>query len=152
MVLRRCRGLLRSDSQAEDAMQDVFVAALRSGERLRDEAPAGLLLRMATNVCLNRLRAGRRRREDGGADDLVLQIAAVAEDGEARGVARNLLGKLFGAEDPLGASTATLAVMHLVDGLTLEETAREAGLSVSGVRKRLQRLRERLARLEGVAQ
>ena len=38
--------------------------------------------------------------------------------------------------------------MHLCDGLTLEETAREAGLSVSGVRKRLQRLRERLAVLE----
>ncbi|HSY39730.1 MAG TPA: hypothetical protein VLA79_09385, partial [Polyangia bacterium] len=58
--------------------------------------------------------------------------------------------KLFGADDPLAASTATLAVMHLCDGLTLEETAREARLSVSGVRKRLHRLRERLAALEGV--
>ena len=149
MVLRRCRTLLRNDAQAEDAMHDVFVAVLRAEDRLRDEAPAGLLLRVATNVCLNRLRAIRRRPEDGD-DDLLSRIAATADDGEARASARNLLGRLFGADDPLAASTATLAVMHLCDGLTLEETAREAGLSVSGVRKRLQRLRERLAALEGV--
>ena len=150
MVLRRCRALLRSDTQAEDAMHDVFVAVLRAEDRLRDEAPAGLLLRVATNVCLNRLRAERRRPEDGD-DRLVCAIATTADDGEARAAARSLLGKLFAADDPLAASTATLAVMHLCDGLTLDETAREAGLSVSGVRKRLRRLRARLADLEGVA-
>jgi RNA polymerase sigma-70 factor (ECF subfamily) len=117
MVLRRCQALLRNDGQAEDAMHDVFVAVLRSGDRLRDDAPAGLLLR----------------------------------DGEARAAARHLLGRLFGAADPLATSTATLAIMHLCDGLTLEETARESGLSVSGVRKRLARLRGRLAVLEGTA-
>lgn len=148
MVLRRCRTLLRSEAQAEDAMHDVFVAVLRAEDRLRDEAPAGLLLRVATNVCLNRLRTGRRRPEDAD-DGLVYRIATTAEDGEARAVARGLLGKLFAADDPLAASTATLAVMHLHDGLTLDETAREAGLSVSGVRKRLRRLRARLADLEG---
>jgi DNA-directed RNA polymerase specialized sigma24 family protein len=40
--------------------------------------------------------------------------------------------------------------MHLVDGMTLEEVAREARLSVSGVRKRLRALKGRLAELEGV--
>jgi RNA polymerase sigma-70 factor, ECF subfamily len=137
MVLRRCRALLRSDAQAEDAMHDVFVAVLRAGGRLR----------VATNVCLNRLRTRRRRPEEAN-DELLLQIAAATDDGEARATARNLLAKLFGADDPLATSTATLAVMHLCDGMTLEETAREAGLSVSGVRKRLERLRGRLAALE----
>jgi RNA polymerase sigma-70 factor, ECF subfamily len=147
MVLRRCRTLLRNDAQAEDAMHDVFVALLRAEDRLRDEAPAGLLLRVATNVCLNRLRGLRRRPEDAD-DDLLSRIAATADAVEARASARNLLARLFGADDPLAASTATLAVMHLCDGLTLEETARESKLSVSGVRKRLQRMRERLAALE----
>ena len=149
MVLRRCRTLLRNDAQAEDAMHDVFVAVLRAEDRLRDQAPAGLLLRVATNVCLNRLRARRRHPEEAN-DELLSRIATTAETGETRASARHLLGRLFGADDPLAASTATLAVMHLCDGLTLEETAREARLSVSGVRKRLQRLRERLAALEGV--
>jgi RNA polymerase sigma factor (sigma-70 family) len=148
MVLRRCRALLRNDAQAEDVMHDVFVALLRFDEQLRDEAPAALLLRVATNLCLNRLRGARRRPEDAD-DDLVLRIAAEEAGGEKRAVARDLLSKLFGADDPLAASTGTIAVMHLLDGLTLEEVAREARMSVSGVRKRLRTLRGRLAELEG---
>ena len=149
MVLRRCRALLRNDAHAEDALHDVFVAVLRAEADLRDDAPAALLLRVATNVCLNRLRGARRRPEDLD-DELVLRIAASAGDAEAQAAARSFLGKIFAADDPLAASTATIAVMHLRDGLTLEETAREAGMSVSGVRKRLRRLRGRLAELEGV--
>ena len=53
-------------------------------------------------------------------------------------------------DDPLAASTRSLAFMHLVDGMTLEEVARESRLSVSGVRKRLRGLKGRLAELEGV--
>jgi AcrR family transcriptional regulator len=42
-------------------------------------------------------------------------------------------------------STRTMAVLHHVDGMTLEQVARECGMSVSGVRKRL---RDRLRALE----
>ena len=99
-------------------------------------------------------RQAQRQREDRD-EELLLRIAAAdTDDGssEARTVAQNLLAKLFRADDPLAASTRTIAVMHLVDGLTLEEVAREAGLSVSGVRKRLRTLRGRLQELEGVTQ
>jgi len=154
MVLRRCRTLLRDPAKAEDAMQDVFVSLIRHEERLRDEAPGALLLRIATNVCLNRMRGERRRPEDAhDDDDLALRIAQADEpggDAESQALARNLLGKLFGAKDPLAASTRSLAFMHLVDGMTLDEVAREARLSVSGVRKRLRGLKGRLAELEGV--
>jgi RNA polymerase sigma-70 factor (ECF subfamily) len=154
MVLRRCRTLLRDPAKAEDAMQDVFVSLIRSEERLRDEAPGALLLRVATNVCLNRLRGERRRPEDAhDGDDLALRIAQADDgggDAESRTLARSVLGKLFGSDDPLAASTRSLAFMHLVDGMTLEEVARETRLSVSGVRKRLRGLKGRLAELEGV--
>ncbi|HET9451391.1 MAG TPA: sigma factor-like helix-turn-helix DNA-binding protein, partial [Aggregicoccus sp.] len=56
-----------------------------------------------------------------------------------------LLSRLFGAEQ---VSTRTIAVLHLLDGMTLEETAKEVGLSVSGVRKRLRTLRSHLHTLE----
>jgi RNA polymerase sigma-70 factor (ECF subfamily) len=154
MVLRRCRTLLRDSAKAEDAMQDVFVSLLRNEERLRDEAPGALVLRVATNICLNRMRGERRRPEDAqDGNDLALRIAQAEEpggDAESRVLARSVLGKLFGAGDPLAASTRSLAFMHLVDGMTLEEVAREARLSVSGVRKRLRGLKGRLAELEGV--
>jgi RNA polymerase sigma-70 factor (ECF subfamily) len=147
MVLRRCHKLLRSEAQAQDAMQDVFVSVLNHEERLDETAPAGLLLRIATNVCLNRLRTTRRRPEDAG-DQLLLQIAAAGHDSEGQTVARAMLARLFGGEGALAASSQTIAVMHLVDGMTLEEVAEEAGMSVSGVRKRLRTLRSRLVALE----
>jgi RNA polymerase sigma factor (sigma-70 family) len=156
MVFRRCRRLLRHDARAEDAMQDVFVSLLRHEDRLDETALAGLVLRVATNVCLNKLRTDRRHPEDRD-DELLLRIAATdgagadgAGSDESRTIARQLLARLFRADDPLAASSRTIAVMHLVDGLTLEEVAREAGLSVSGVRKRLRTLRGRLHELEGV--
>ena len=83
MVLRRCRKLLREDSRAEDAMQEVFVSLLRHEERLDDSALAGLLLRVATNVCLNKLRTERRHPEE--RDELLERIAAASdEDGAHR--------------------------------------------------------------------
>ena len=153
LVLRRCRKLLRHDAKAQDAMQDVFVSLLRHEARLDDAALSALLLRMATNVCLNKLRTARRHPED--RDDELLQRIAAADDADAgtaesRTVAASVLGRLFRADDPLAASTRTIATMHLVDGMTLEEVAREAGLSVSGVRKRLRTLRGRVQELEGV--
>ncbi|MFL5305952.1 MAG: RNA polymerase sigma factor [Polyangia bacterium] len=149
-VLRRCRSILRDPGAAEDVAQEVFVSALRFEARLRDEAPGALLLRIATNLSLNRLRGERRRPEDAD-PDVALRIARAGDDGasaESRAVARNLLARLFRPDDPLAASTQTLAFMHLVDGMTLDEVAREARLSVSGVRKRLRTLRGRLAELQ----
>lgn len=140
MVLRRCRRLVRDEGKAVDAMHDVFVNLLRSQERLAGEAPASLLMRMATNVCLNQLRGERRRPED--ADDAALLAIAAAEEPGARSIARLALRTLLGREPE---STRVMAVLHHVDGLTLDEVGREVGLSAVGVRKRLRGLRTRIA-------
>jgi RNA polymerase sigma factor (sigma-70 family) len=142
-VLRRCRFLLRDEERAVDAMHDVFVQLLRHQERLKHTAPSSLLHQIATRECLNRLRGTRRRPED-REDALMLRIAS-AEDTEARTVARGLLDRLFGQ---VPTSSRDIAVLHLVDGMTLEETAREVGMSVSGVRKRLRALSSVLQELE----
>lgn len=146
LVLRRCRRLLRDEQKALDATQDVFVELLRREGRLQESAPAALLQRIATNVCLNRLRGERRRPEDRD-DELLLRIASAGEGADRRVETRSALARIFGREQE---STAAIAVMHLVDGLTLEEVAAEVALSVSGVRKRLRTLRARVNELEGV--
>lgn len=151
MVLRRCRRLVRDEGKALDAMHDVFVNLLRAKERLEGSAPASLLMRMATNVCLNQLRSERRRPED--PDDAALLAIAAAEEPGARSVARLALGKLLGREQE---STRVMAVLHLVDGLTLDEVGREVGLSAAAVRKRLAGFKARVAigadqDLEGVS-
>jgi RNA polymerase sigma-70 factor (ECF subfamily) len=104
---------------------------------LRDEPQA---------VDANKLRARRRRPED-PRSELLWQIAA-ADDAESRGAARNLLDRLF-ANSP--ASSGTIAVLHLVDGMTLQEVADAVGMSMSGVRKRLRALRAEVTALAEVA-
>ena len=145
MVLRRCRQLLGNEDKALDAMQDTFVQLLRHAERLTADAPSSLLYRIATNTCLNILR-GEKRRPVSGKEELLMEIASFDEH-EERSVTRAFLDELFSREKE---STRTIAVLHYVDRLTLEETAVEVGLSVSGVRKRLRALRKRGLALEGV--
>lgn len=145
MVLRRCRQLLKDEEQAMDALQDTFVLVLRHEEKLEASAASSLLYRMATNVCLNKLRGKKRRPEDAD-EELLLKIANSDESGSGS-MARLFLDRVFRNELD---STRTIAVLHLLDGMTLEEVAAEVGLSVSGVRKRLRGLKARVAELEGV--
>ena len=140
MVHRRCKALLRDDEEAAEAMQDVFVEVLRRGDDLSVEASSSFLYRAATNVCLNRMRTKRRKPADAD-QDLITRIA----EAEERSLAAALLDRIFAREQP---STRLMAVLHLVDGWTLEEVAEEMDLSVSGVRKRLRLLKAHVAELE----
>ena len=147
MVLRRCRRLLRDEARAVDAMHDTFVRLLRHREQLEDKGLSSLLFRIATNVCLNHLRTSRRRPET--PDEELLYAIAATDDVEHRTLVQRFLERVF---DQVQPSTRTIAVLHLVDGMTLEEVASEVQLSVSGVRKRLKRLKlvaERTIALEG---
>jgi len=143
MVLRRCRTLLVDEELAMDAAQETFVKLLRFQERLTDKAPSSMLYTIATNVCLNMMRTARRRPQSAG--EAPLERIASADDVESRALDRHVLDRIFGKER---ASTRTMAVMHYVDGMTLEEVAGHVGLSVSGVRKRLRQLKERTRALE----
>jgi len=145
MVLRRCRALLRDEQLAMDAMQDTFVKLLNFKQKLVSRSISSFLYTIATNTCLNQIRSVNRRSKYTAEYDLITSIAMTGSD-ESRYFAQNLLSKLFSEQK---ASTQTIAVMHLVDGLTLVEVAEQVGLSVSGVRKRLSRLRGRLKELEG---
>ena len=149
MVLRRCRRLLRDEAKAVDAMHDVFVEILRRKDALDASSPAGLLLTTATHVCLNRLRSERRKPEDRD-DEMLFHIAALDSEGtsETRTLASRILDRLFAGQPE---STRLIAVLHYVDRLTLEEVASEVGMSVSGVRKRLRTLKERLPLVKGEA-
>lgn len=143
MVLRRCRQLLGDDQTARDAMHDVFVRILTRTDELDDRAPSSLLFRVATNVCLNRIRTRRRHPEDAD-PELLMEIAQACDPAE-RSAARAVLDALFRHEPD---DTAVIAVLHLHDRMTLEEVAAEVGLSVSGVRKRLAKLRTKLHAME----
>lgn len=135
MVHRRCKELLGDKEEALDAMHEVFVDVIEKGD-VTVHSPSSFLYVIATRRSLNRLRARDRRRES---SDSELVYAIADNSGQsARTAARSVLDWLFG-EQP--ESSGVIAVLHYVDGLTLQETAEEVGMSVSGVRKRLRRMR-----------
>jgi RNA polymerase sigma-70 factor (ECF subfamily) len=145
MVLRRCRRLLGDEELALDAMQDTFVNLLNKQAQLKHQAPSSLLFRIATNVCLNRIRTIKRHPED-PRSSLLSRIASIDEP-ESSSAARFILSKLLGGEPE---SIRIIAVLHLLDGFSHEQVAREVGLSPSGVRRRLKKLQAKLVALEGV--
>jgi RNA polymerase sigma factor (sigma-70 family) len=143
MVLRRCRRLLGDEDEALDACQDVFVRVVEHRNRLDGAYPSSLLYRIATNVCLNRIR-DRARRPATPDEELLASIAAAEAPGGGS-EARLLLDWLFRRHPE---SSRTIAVLHYVDGLTHEEVAKQTQLSVSGVRKRLRKLRQTLTEID----
>lgn len=139
MVFRRCMKLLRDEEMAMDAMQEVFVKVLKKREQLTVEYPSSLLYRIATNTCLNVIRDDKNRKISGD-DEVLVNIACYDEESESL-FARNLIERIFKDERP---STRVMAVLHYVDGMTLQEVADEVQLSVSGVRKRLREFKSRV--------
>ncbi len=138
MVYRRCKTMLKNDDAATDAMQDVFVQVLKKQDGLTMDAPSSLLYTIATNICLNIIRKSKKTPEC--ESDEILSIIASHDDPEKMVLTNHFLNRLFSDEKK---STKIIAVLHYVDGYTLEETASQVGLSVSGVRKRLRKLREK---------
>ena len=138
MVLRRCKGMLRDEDLAADAMQETFVQVLRNKSTLNGRYPSSLLYRIATNTCLNTLRS-RRRKYTVSAEPFLESLSG-RDSTEDRVLDSWELEQVF-----LDAreSTRNAAMIHYLEEKTLAETAEEVGLSISGVRKRLATLRRR---------
>jgi RNA polymerase sigma-70 factor (ECF subfamily) len=139
MVLRRCRHLLKDEDKALDAMQDVFVRMIERRDRMSGVC-SSLFYTVATTVCLNKIRSDHVRYAP-QIDDMLGDMADVRTSRhEELTDTAILLDDIFaGAKE----NTRYMAVLHYVDGMTLEETADELHLSVSGVRKRLSTLRKK---------
>ena len=138
MVLRRCRAILKDEEKALDAMQDVFLRILDSKCKIK-EVCSSLFYVTATRVCLNKIRSDKLR---SGLDfDVISETVAdsFSESERDKIEAGIILEKIFSGRDKKDALIATL---HFVDGLTLEETAGQVGMSVSGVRKRISELKK----------
>lgn len=133
VVLRRARALLRSESEARDAVQDIFLSLLQRPEQLAGvERVTAWLYRITTHHCLNALRNQRGRGRLLGA--LHASSGAVASRFEHFAQVRLLLARL---PDPLGE----VAVYSHVDGMTYDEIAAMLGCSRRQVGYLLERIR-----------
>ena len=145
MVFRRCKSLLKNDDAAADAMQDVFLQVIKKRSSLNLERPSSLLYTIATNICLNIIRKNSKTKEFSSND--ILDIIAGEDNHEKIIMAKSLIDNIFENEKH---NTKTIAVLHYIDGFTLEETAKEVGMSISGIRKRLRKIRKKSLELEEI--
>lgn len=161
-LYRLARATLRNDADAEDALQEAYLAAYRNMAAFRGESTLFTwLTRLLLNECYGRLRKHSRREALLPiADDIEKEIDAMTINdfnppyhAAARAELRGLLEVRL---DALPVSFRTVFVLRSVEELSVEETAHCLGIPEATVRSRHFRanalLREALARDVGVVE
>jgi RNA polymerase sigma factor (sigma-70 family) len=143
LVHRRCVQLLRSQEDAEDALQETFLRVKRLGAA-PDEHGSTLawLYTIARRVSFDLME--KRRRAPVASEGELLELEQRGEGEPADADRRALVGA---ALRELDADTRTIGVLHHLDGYTQEEVAERTGYSRKTVGKKLQRFEERLREL-----
>lgn len=140
-LLRVFSARLRSASEAEDLIQDLFLKVQALGEVEVEGDGSALLFRMANNLMLDRLRSqARASARDGGWHSLqgaVLGDQQVADAPSAEAVVegRQRLKLMMAAVEALPPQVARAFRLHKLEGLSHAETAVAMGVSRSSVEK-----------------
>jgi len=138
MVWRRCRQMLDDRDEAYDTMQEVFVKLILHKDKIYGDCMSGLLYRIATNLCLNKLRTRRRR---GPVESLEMAAAAIGQDvGPDEANCRALLERILQSEKE---DVRQIAYMYYFDGIKIQKIAALMAISAAAVYKRLKKLRGR---------
>jgi RNA polymerase sigma-70 factor (ECF subfamily) len=146
--------IVRSESDAADLTQDVFVRAYRALPRLQSpEAFTSWLYRIAINLSRNYLRDTARARtesleygendEDGGGQR---EIADTSADPAAKAQTRDVQDRVQRAIATLSPDHRTVITLHHIEDMPVEEIANILEVSVGTVKSRLSRARENLRR------
>lgn len=139
MVYRRASAILGNDAAARDAVQEVFVRAIRSGVEIWDDvSPTTWLYRVTTNYCLNVTRDERRRLEL--LDARHPRRATTTNALEDRVFLREVMR---GVPEDL----AEVAVYYYLDQMKQSEIADVLGVSRRTVGNRLEAFREHASRI-----
>ena len=143
-IYRLAYRLLGNAEEAEDATQEAFLRAYRSLRTFRPDASfSPWMYRIATNVCLDMLRA---RRAHTSLDESLLDPASgVSVEGTV--AERERLRALTEAIRRLPVGLRTVFLLRHEAELTYEEIAQTLGLPLNTVRTRLFRARNALKEL-----
>jgi RNA polymerase sigma-70 factor, ECF subfamily len=156
-LLAAARRILRDEDDAQDAVQDAFVAAFRALPGFEGQACLSTwLYRIAINAALMRLRSRRRRRED-PLDPLLPRFesdgshassrSAGLPDAEQRLASKQTAARVLACMDRLPESYRVVLVLRDVEGLDTAEAARLLGLKSDALKMRLHRARQALRTL-----
>jgi RNA polymerase sigma-70 factor (ECF subfamily) len=143
------RWLLRHDSEAEDAVQEAVLRALRYQASLRDGPVRPWFMTIVRNVCFRHLEVRRGRQEQTGYDDDALEglqhdAGLSAPEPSAALAAQRDGQRIDEAIRKLPPPLREVIVLRELEGLDYAEIAQVAGIPVGTVMSRLSRARARL--------
>ncbi|HEY2525199.1 MAG TPA: sigma-70 family RNA polymerase sigma factor [Candidatus Binataceae bacterium] len=139
------RWLLRDDQDAQDAVQEAFVRAIRFAGGFRGGDRRAWLLAIVRNACYTLL-SRKRTAADNVAFDEELHHGPADQiaDPETMAFSRIDREALIGALEALPVEFREAIVMREMEGLSYQEIAGAAGIPIGTVMSRLARARERL--------
>jgi RNA polymerase sigma-70 factor, ECF subfamily len=146
-VFRFARSITRTREDAEDVLQETFLAAYKSAAGFRgDSAARTWLLVIARNAAF---RVGRRTPdttsiEEPGLWDLGLKAGWGCDDPENLAMKAQRRDLLQVALNSLEPASREIIVLRDLEGLSGEETAQVLGLTIKGMKSRLHRARLKL--------
>jgi RNA polymerase sigma-70 factor (ECF subfamily) len=146
-ICRYIAGMIRDRAEAEDLTQETFLRAHCRQGALRDpKAARGWLYRIATNVCLDRLRKRNPQVAFDGEERLPHRRTATLNDSSAQEQAERAETSACVQRclDYLPDSYRAAILLYEAHGLTAAEIARLLGVSVATVKIRLHRARRKL--------
>ncbi len=140
------RYLLRDQHDAQDAVQDAVLRALRYFETYREGDARAWLLAIVRNCCLTRHRKAQVERANiAFVEDVDVVHEAAGRATDARAVEQSERAALQRALDGLPAEFREVIVLREVQGLSYREISDVVGVPIGTVMSRLARARRRLA-------
>jgi RNA polymerase sigma-70 factor, ECF subfamily len=150
-LFRAARGIVETDWEAEEVVQEAYVRAFHALGTFREEAALGTwLTRIAINEAQGRLRGRREMLPLTDLDDIamanIIQFpgATPSSDPERQAALKEIRILLESAIDALPAPFRAVFILRHVEGLSTDETARVLSIEPETVKTRLHRARTRL--------
>jgi RNA polymerase sigma-70 factor, ECF subfamily len=132
--------------EADDLLQDVFLRVVKHLDSLRStERPEAWLFQIARNALRDSLRA--RQRKDGRTDPLEVDLPADTDTAAVRDSEEELAPCLTPMIGRLAEPYRTAIELTSIQGLTQADAAKQVGISLSGMKSRVQRGREQLRQM-----
>jgi RNA polymerase sigma-70 factor (ECF subfamily) len=140
MVFRRCRMFLKSEDDAWDATQEVFMKLIRSMETINKKGSIySWLLSTSTNHCISQLRKKRH--------ELFDEAYHGVSEGDALPQERRMVLKEICQHflNPWDEKTQQVVIYTYFDGYRQDEIAKLTGMGESTIRRHLTKFRRQCA-------
>lgn len=143
------RYLLRDAHEAEDAVQDSFLRAIRHFEDFRGLDGRAWLLSIVRNTCLTRLRGRRSRGENVEFDEEIHTAEEKAPGPDMELERKAATQSVREGLDRLPVEFREVIVLRELEGMSYKEIAQVSGVPIGTVMSRLARGRRQLQLILG---